>query len=271
MLKLTLVDVFGNGPMTGNQLAVVQGATGLASETMQAIATEMNFSETTFVVDESTGRARVRIFTPADEIPFAGHPTLGTAWVVAKGRRSIALELPIGDVQVEFRDRLAWLTAPATRHDGTIPVTEAASLVGLTPEALDPTLGHHVVECGLRYWLIGIRDLASLRNVRVALNGRTDMAVFAVCREPYTDAANFAARMLWNDGRSDREDPATGSANAAFADHLRLAGISGRFVVEQGFEIGRPSGISLEIADAVKVGGRVGIFAEGRIDDTALT
>jgi trans-2,3-dihydro-3-hydroxyanthranilate isomerase len=102
-MELTIVDVFAEQPLSGNQLAVVEGCADLIGDAMQDIAREMNFSETTFVIDQAEDRANVRIFTPAAELPFAGHPTLGTAWVLAGGKGRFILDLDAGAVPVEFR------------------------------------------------------------------------------------------------------------------------------------------------------------------------
>ncbi|MCZ6710218.1 MAG: PhzF family phenazine biosynthesis isomerase, partial [Gammaproteobacteria bacterium] len=112
-MKLTIVDVFAESRYSGNQLAVVEDCGGLDSKRMQDIAREMNFSETTFVVSQTDERARVRIFTPETELPFAGHPTLGTAWVLTGGEGAYILDLDVGPVAVRFADGLGWISPPA--------------------------------------------------------------------------------------------------------------------------------------------------------------
>ena len=113
IMKFDLVDVFAEEALAGNQLAVVHDAGHLTTEQIQAIALETNFSETTFVVSRSEDRARVRISTPIQELPFAGHPTLGTASVLANGRDHFTLELAVGDVRVEFADDIARMAPPS--------------------------------------------------------------------------------------------------------------------------------------------------------------
>ena len=119
-MRVSIVDVFAEEALTGNQLAVVRHCEHLDSATMQAVAQEMNFAETTFVVEEGDGEARVRIFTPAQELPFAGHPTLGTAWVLGRDRSAYTLDLAAGRVCVTFdASGIAWLaTSPgdSRRH-----------------------------------------------------------------------------------------------------------------------------------------------------------
>jgi trans-2,3-dihydro-3-hydroxyanthranilate isomerase len=274
-MQITIVDVFAERPYEGNQLAVVRDAAGLDTERMQAIAREMNFSETTFVVAESDGRATVRIFTPGEELPFAGHPTLGTAWVLAAGRNEYVLDLPVGQVPVAFRDGLAWLTPPAAEFGAEILPEIVAELIGVEEEDLDLSITPRTVRCGPWFHIAAVRDVAVLKRIQVDMDVRAGLGVggfpFVVCRSGYSKDADYAARMLFYDGVSMREDPATGSANAAFAQYLHRLGERGRFVVEQGFEIRRPSRIYLDVANdgaggmPVTVGGRVQPVVEGRL------
>ena len=133
-MKFSIVDVFAESRYAGNQLAVIEEAAELTSSAMQLIAREMNFSETTFVTARSTKVATVRIFTPAEELPFAGHPTLGTAWVLTGGRGGLVLDLKAGRVPVRFDGDIGWLTPP--------PVTEG--------EASTPTRPPLCLDCGRR-------------------------------------------------------------------------------------------------------------------------
>ncbi len=270
-MKLTIVDVFAEARYQGNQLAVVEDAAALDAATMQAIAREMNFSETTFVTARSAGRASVRIFTPGQELPFAGHPTLGTAWVLCAGQGSVTLALGAGDVPVRFDAGIGWLTPPPAQHAaGPDPVT-AAALLGLQPEDLDPQLPPQTVTCGPTFPIIGVNSLAALKRMHVDRERQLELGIdgfpFAVCRGSYSADADFAARMQFFDGTGMREDPATGSANAAFASYLRESGFAGSAVVEQGFEIQRPSRIHLRVGDTLAVGGKVQAVAEGRLLD----
>lgn len=270
-MKLTIVDVFAEARYQGNQLAVVEGARDLDAATMQSIAREMNFSETTFVTEHGDGRARVRIFTPAEELPFAGHPTLGTAWVLTGGRGRVTLALGAGDVPVTFEGDIGWLTPPPARHAAGPDAQTAAELLGLEPDELDPELAPAMVTCGPTFPIVGVRSLDVLKRVHVDLARQRALGVggfpFAVCRGGYSADADYAARLLFFDGMAIREDPATGSANAAFASYLREHGYRGPAVVEQGFEIGRPSRIHLSVGDELAVGGRVQPVAEGRLLD----
>jgi trans-2,3-dihydro-3-hydroxyanthranilate isomerase len=268
-MKLTIVDVFAESRYEGNQLAVVQGAGALDSQTMQAVAREMNFSETTFVLEQANERARMRIFTPGEELPFAGHPTLGTAWVLGRDRNAFTLDMPIGAVRVTFRDGVAWMVPPAGELGEPLAPEQAARLIGLDVTELDPGIPPRIVRCGPTFPIVAVRSMGALRRIRVEQAVQAELGIpgfpFVVCRGGYRPDAAFAARMLFFDGLSMREDPATGSANAAFAHYLRHLGERGQLVVEQGFEIRRPSRIYLQVAETVAVGGRVQPVAEGTL------
>ena len=261
-MHCSIVDVFAERPLAGNQLAVVRNCAELDTATMLAITREVNFSETTFVIDEMPGEARVRIFTPDRELPFAGHPTLGTAWVLGRGRDRQTLHLGAGQVPVDFgSDGIAWMRPPAVELGEFLDPATAAALTGLDKTEIDSRYPCRHAAVGPRFLLIGLRSLESLRRMeinRTVKSGIADgvLGIFAFANEAYNEDADFAARMI-SLGRWLREDPATGSANTAFAAYLRSLGVSGRIVVEQGFEIERPSRLYLEVADEIRVGGRV--------------
>jgi trans-2,3-dihydro-3-hydroxyanthranilate isomerase len=270
-MHYSIVDVFAESAFAGNQLAVVRDAATLDTAAMQRIALEFNYSETTFVTAESADRATVRIFTPNQELPFAGHPTLGTAWLIANGKGSITLELGAGDVSVWFERDIAWMRPPPMVTLGTIEPSAAAARIGLNVDDLDTDLGPVRLQCGPEFSLIGVRDLDALRRARAPAPPQgtgIGNAPFVVCRGGYLADSAFAARMFFFDGASMREDPATGSANAAFAQYLAGRGVRGTLCVDQGHEIGRPSLIYLKLAENVAVGGKVQLVADGRIVQT---
>jgi trans-2,3-dihydro-3-hydroxyanthranilate isomerase len=272
-MKLTIVDVFAESKYAGNQLAVVQGAGALSTQTMQAIALEMNYSETTFVTAQGADSARVRIFTPNQELPFAGHPTLGTAWVLAGGVGTFTLELAAGLVPVRFEEGLGWLTPPPVVFGEHLEPAAAAALLGLEAAALDPNYPAQFAEVGPKFVLIGLKRLVDLKRAKLdeALyyqyleSGLPSQSVFVFSSEAYAADAHFGARMFFHAGGL-REDPATGSANCAFAAYLReLQGEIGLRVVDQGVEIQRPSRLYLEIGQELAVGGRVFVSAVGEL------
>ena len=264
-MDCTIVDVFAERPLAGNQLAVVRKCAHLSTAAMQAIALETNFSETTFVTAERDGEADVRIFTPAQELPSAGHPTLGTAWVLGRERGDYALCLEAGRVPVWFGDDgIAWLTAPAVEPGAVLDLRDAAALVGVGREHIDPFLPPRFASAGgLGFVFIGLRGHEALREACIdarahagTVVAREAIGVFLYCPGAPDADSDFRARMFFQaDGW--REDPATGSANAALAGMLRSAGRAGRVTVAQGVEMGRPSRVYLDIGETIRVGGRV--------------
>lgn len=270
-MDCTIVDVFAEKPLSGNQLAVVHGAMHLDTAEMQAIAREMNYSETTFAVDESPDQARVRIFTPTRELPFAGHPTLGTAWVLGRNRDSYTLDLPAGCVSVKFDDNgIVWMEPPPVESGDMLGTQSAAALTGLSPGDIDARYPCRFATIGPRFALVGVKGLDVLRRAKVRpdvygdIVGSDEIGVFVFTEGAYSDDAHFAARMFHHRGL--REDPATGTANTAFASHLRSLGVQGGIVVEQGFEVGRPSRLYLDVAETIRVGGKVRPVLSGRFD-----
>ena len=264
-MRLNIVDVFAEAPLQGNQLAVIRDAQGLDTASMQAIAREMNFSETTFVTEEHDNHAVVRIFTPSNELPFAGHPTLGTAWVLARERDAYRLSLGVGVVPVRFDAGLAWMTPPKATFGEPIEAASAAQCIGLKEHELDRRYPACHVQCGPRFKLVFVRALESLERASALPEAVLDEACFVVCEEGRLADSQFTARMFFHDGASLREDPATGSANSAFATYLRDRGRRGSLRVDQGYEIGRPSRIYIEIGAELAVGGKVQPVAEGKL------
>jgi len=270
--SLVQLDVFSARPLAGNPLAVFPDARGLSDGEMQALARETNHSETTFVLprDPETERARgvrVRIFTVTEELPFAGHPTLGTAFVLrgATGAAEVALELGVGRVPVRFEDApgqpvFGEMTQPepmlGERHDRQ----EVAAVLGLPAGDLDPDLPAQRVSTGLPFVVVPFRTLQGLRALRFDLAraeawlaGRGGGHFFLVARETEDPAARLHARMIFSGG----EDPATGSASGCAAAWMVAHGVAApdeRVLIEQGLEVGRPSRI---LVRASRTGGRV--------------
>lgn len=274
-MRLTLVDVFAEHRYAGNQLAVVQDAAVLADDEMQAIAREMNFSETTFVLAESPGAATVRIFTPTQELPFAGHPTLGTAWVLTEGAGTITLQLPMGPVPVHFdaANGIGWLQPPAPQLGAIFDPQQAAALLGLSAGDLHPQLPPQLVQLGPEFLFVPLQGDGSLRRARLDA-GRHDallaagvpaFGVFLFCEGEPGIKPDYRARMFFRTPEV-REDPATGSANAALAGYLRHhLGRPISVTVEQGTEIQRPSRIYVRADAEIAVGGRVQCVMRGKL------
>ncbi len=272
------MDVFTSRPLEGNALAVFTDARGLSDSEMQAIARETNLSETTFVLPDPAAAgdpARVRIFTVGEEVPFAGHPTLGTAAVLrgASGRREIALALGVGEIPVAFEDRPDGTFGEMRQRDpvfGAVhPRGEIARATGLAEADLADDVPAQTVSTGLAFTLVPVRSLASLRALRLDVPraeeylSRTGGGFFYfVARETVDPAARLHARMLFYGG----EDPATGSAAGCCAAWMRRYGLSApgeRVAIEQGLEVRRPSRIFVrasgdgERVTDVRVGGYV--------------
>ena len=267
MMKLDILDVFAEAPLAGNQLAVVRNAAPLSPERMQAMALEMNFSETTFVISESEERARVRIFTPTQELPFAGHPTLGTAWVMGRERAHFTLELDSGDVRVEFEDGVAWMTPPPVELRESYPPSEIAAQLGLETSAIHSRLAPQRGDIGLEFLFVGLRSVALLEGLHMTLERLQELpsfGLFAFAPRDDSKIPNFRARMFFESGGL-REDPATGSANSIFAAYLtQYFGPEFAILVDQGVEMGRPSRIYLEAKKGgIRVGGKVQSIASG--------
>src|SRR4029453_16654426 len=274
-MRLTIVDVFAERRLAGNQLAVVRDAATLTTAEMQAIALEMNFSETTFVVEEGPSAAKVRIFTPAHELPFAGHPTLGTAWVLASGRGDYTLKLAAGDVKVVFEsDGRGWIAPPMPKLGGTLAREQAAKLVGLKSGDIDANLPIQLADRAPKFVLVPLMSIDLLGRARLDLAAHRTLVAeglllrdtFAFCFAPGSHApgGDYAARMFFEANGEVREDPATGSANACLAAYLQAWGRNAA-VVDQGVEMGRPSRLYLEMGARLRVGGRVQAVAEGRL------
>jgi trans-2,3-dihydro-3-hydroxyanthranilate isomerase len=289
-LPFATLDVFTAQRFAGNPLAVVFDADGLDDVTMQKVAREFSHPETVFLLRPMAGgTARVRIFTPVLELPFAGHPTVGTALLLAlKGRDSdIVLEEKIGPIKCSARPngadrgsaRFALPDLPKPEGAPASRETIAAAL-GLKPDDIGCK---HLVPArwslGNAFTFVPVRDLDAIRRCRVdnakwddAFEGRS--AAYVFCRDT-VDANDFHARMF-----APRlgviEDPATGSAAAAFAglcaQALSLGNGEHHFVIEQGYEMGRPSLIELQLTmkdgklTTASIGGQAVVVTEGMIE-----
>lgn len=254
-------DVFAAERYAGNQLAVVEEATDLSTDEMQAIANEMNYSETTFVTGSDADSWDVRIFTPSDEVPFAGHPTLGTAAVIrdhlADGRPDeVTLHLQVGDVPVRVEGETYWMTQRAPEFGRTFDRETAADALGLAPADLREDLPVQWVSTGLPTVVVPLRDRDALERIDVdpagyeSLTGDHDgKNVLAFCAHPRDDAHDYADR-VFAPYYDVPEDPATGSSNGCLAAYLARHGDGAvDAVVEQGYEMGRPSLLHLRATD----------------------
>ena len=284
--RYVVCDVFAGEALAGNPLAVVLDADDLDDARMQAIARELNLSETVFVrpAVEAPHRAALRIFTPARELPFAGHPTVGTAALLAlhagDARAAFELEEKIGAVAcfVERRDErraVARFRAPRLPERLEPPPPAAAVAAALGLGVPDLARAPEVWSAGVPFPCVALRSLDALARARP--RGTLD-DVGAGFGHVYCYVAAGRRRIrarMFAPGAGVAEDPATGSAAAAFAGllHARERPSDGRYdvAIEQGVEMGRPSRIDLRLVvrdaalAAVEIGGEVVVVAEGQL------
>lgn len=295
------LDVFTAQPLAGNPLAVFPDATGLEPKTMQALAREMNLSETTFVTQTSAATRRVRFFTPAAEIPLAGHPTIGTWWLLAElgalplnadGVTHVTQETGAGVLPVDIyaeQGRVTRVVMTQTEPQFGDPVVAGARLakaLGGQAGLLLKQPAPQVVSTALPQLMVPIKSLAKLTALP---SGGAGMALAELLRELGTDCAMCYALeteqpgatvhcRMFAPGLGVPEDPATGSAAGALGCYLvwhglvRPHGGVARITIEQGIEIGRPSVIHVEIAvgnggeiTSVRVGGQAVTVISGEV------
>lgn len=286
-LPFHIVDVFAEEKYAGNQLAVFRDEEGLPGELMQRIAKEMNFQESTFItgVDLDSLVFKVRIFTKERELPFAGHPTLGTAYVIQKaivGRQveKVTLDLKAGMIPVTFsyvdgEADVLWMKQLNPVFGETHPPEPVAEFLGLEPEDIDADWPIQEVSTGVPFFMIPLRTRDAVLRTRINRDkleaytrGTEAKLPLVFCREPVNPENHLKVRMI---GSTD-EDPATGSANGCLAGYLvkyrYFGGAKVDVRVEQGYEIGRPSLLYLRSEDRgeeidVYVGGRNAMVAKG--------
>lgn len=292
--QLRIVDVFSERAFAGNQLAVVLDGRGFSTDLMQRIAREMNFSETTFILppDDPAHGARLRIFTPTAEMAFAGHPTIGTAWVMAteqlvpRGALEFILEEPIGPVPVRGvnnHGRLTfWMTHPRLSFGKTFDRARVAAAIGLSESYLVPGLPTQIASTGLPFLYVPLRDAravdsAALHHTR--LKALADAPAFGLFLFAAVGPGRLYSRMLADD---IHEDPATGSASGPLGALAVSYGLVPRapkvsLVSEQGTKMGRQSFIHIELTygdtedlpASIEVGGSVAAVLSGTLADFA--
>jgi trans-2,3-dihydro-3-hydroxyanthranilate isomerase len=298
-LPYRIVDVFTDRMFGGNPLAVVLDGRGVTDTEMQALAREMNLSETTFVLppDDPANDFRVRIFTPGRELPMAGHPTIGTAFVLAREKMlpaggdilTIRFEEKVGPIPVRLEmkngvpDKI-WMTQPRPAFGPVFPNAAAvAEMLGIDPAGIRNDLPIEVVSCGMPFLFVPVRDLATMRRLsfnrdlsRGALESLGVSEVFAFAMEVENAGSTVHSRMFAPE-LGVPEDPATGGASGPLGSYLVRYGLvpaqpKTSIVSEQGIEMGRPSFIHIEIAQEaneiteVKVGGQTVFVGGGEIE-----
>jgi trans-2,3-dihydro-3-hydroxyanthranilate isomerase len=284
------LDVFSSRPFEGNSLAVFPDGRGLTDQEMQDLAREMNLSETTFILPrdktvEGERGVRVRIFTVQEELPFAGHPTLGTAFFLrgSTGAGEVALELKVGKVPVRFQETpgeppFGEMTQVEPKFGPAHDRETVVRATSLRDGDIDPSLPIQTVSTGLPFTVVPLRGLEAMRRLQVDLKGAGEYLersgggnfFYFVTRETVDPTARLHARMLFYNG----EDPATGSAAGCAAAWMvanRVAQPDERVLIEQGVEMLRPSRIFVRAARMddrvvnVRVGGNAVEVLRGEV------
>jgi trans-2,3-dihydro-3-hydroxyanthranilate isomerase len=285
-----IVDVFAESKYTGNQLAVFTNAEDISSEEMQQIAKEINYSETTFIAPSQSvdGVYDVRIFTPLQELPFAGHPTLGTAFIlqekiIKRGINQIVLNLKVGQIPVtlDYANEAVeclWMKQQTPKFYSTFSQEDIAAVLGLEAKEIDGGFPIQEVSTGIPFVIVPLNNLSSLKSIKIDkekyykfIDKTLAKCILAFCSETECLDNHLHVRVFC-DYLGIPEDPATGSANGCLAGYLVKYLYFGsdkiNVRVEQGYEIGRPSLLLLrgETRDReieVNVGGKVILVAKG--------
>jgi trans-2,3-dihydro-3-hydroxyanthranilate isomerase len=297
-LSYCLVDVFTDRAFGGNPLAVVMDGRDLSTDAMQALAREFNLSETTFVLPPQDPQHdyHVRIFTPAVELPMAGHPTVGTAFVLAYKQlvqtgqeTTITFEEGVGPIPVTFKVQAGQLQSiqmrqPLPTFGATFSDRAAiAEMLSLDPADLDASLPLEVVSCGVPFLYVPIKSLSAMRTIQLrrdvwerTLRDFEASQIFAFTQEVEVAGSTVHSRMF-APGMGIVEDPATGAASGPLGcylvrhKHTNSSGIV-EIISEQGIEMGRPSFIQIAIEHeggditGVQVGGQCYFMGEGYIE-----
>jgi len=282
-----IVDVFAEAKYQGNQLAVFLNGLNYSDEEMQALALEMNYSETTFICanDENDNSYDVRIFTPNSEVPFAGHPTLGTAYIikeilVKKSIASIILNLKVGKIKVDFNPDGALFMKQIEPVFGSIMnPSDFADFLGLSINDIDNNFPIEEVSTGLPFFIIPLNTLDTVKKAKVNIDkffhfikNTEAKAILIFCPETYEN--NDLNARVFVDYYGIPEDPATGSANGCLAGYLIKNNYFNKskinIKVEQGYEINRPSILYLKAEKNndnidIYVGGKVKLIAKGEL------
>jgi trans-2,3-dihydro-3-hydroxyanthranilate isomerase len=285
-LNFHIVDVFAETKYAGNQLAVFRGAGELSGVEMQRIAREINFSETTFIISDepNKGGFEVRIFTPREEVPFAGHPTLGTAYIINQAilqgkANEVVLNLKVGQIPVRFSpDGYCWMKQIQPVFGPTHEAGILADVLGLNAHDLDERFPVEEVSTGLPFFIVPLKTIAALRQAKVdqgkyfeLIKNTLAKGILIFCPETH-EADNDLSVRVFVDYYGVPEDPATGSGNGCLAGYLVKQRYFGQERInirsEQGYEIGRPSLLLLKAEGSggkidVAVGGKCVVVAKG--------
>jgi trans-2,3-dihydro-3-hydroxyanthranilate isomerase len=281
-----IVDVFAEKKYAGNQLAVFREAGALSGDQMQQIARETNFSETTFILRDGPrdGGYDVRIFTPGEEVPFAGHPTLGTAHIIRSeilnGKaEAVTLNLKVGKIPVTFaQDGYIWMKQIEPEFGKRHSAEAMAAILGLTQSDIDDRFPVQEVSTGLPFFIVPLKSIKALRSAKIDrdkyfafIKDSWAKGILVFCPQAH-EAGNDISVRVFVDCFGIPEDPATGSGNGCLAGYLVKHRYFGKASIdirsEQGYEIGRPSLLLLKAEEhagsiRISVGGKAVIVAKG--------
>ena len=276
--------MFAQEKFAGNQLAVVTNASALSGAEMQKIANEFHFSETTFVISQSGNGYGIRIFTPSTEVPFAGHPILGTAYIIRKyvEKRTVEqlnLILKLGQVPVFFDGEVAWMQQKPPQFGKTFSVKFFEDLLNLSTSDFDTEYPIQRVSTGLPFIIVPLKSLSSVKKAKINHNfmpqliKRAKAGILLFCPQTYSKTNKLNVR-VFVDAFGIPEDPGTGSGNGCLAAYLSKYQYFGNsdleISVEQGYEINRPSILYLKTKAnketiLIQVGGQVRLVAKGEL------
>jgi len=285
--KFYILDVFAEQKYAGNQLAVVRNASILSDEQMLKITREMNFSETTFILSDEPhdGGYDVRIFTPAEEVPFAGHPTLGTAFIIRNEIikdpvEQVVLNLKVGQIPVNFENDIIWMKPKEPVFGDMFEPDEIVQFLTVDKNDIDDRFPIQYVSIGIDFLFVPLKSLDAIKRASIIkdkffdwIKDKQIKCVFVFCPETYSSENDMNVR-LFADCLGIVEDPATGSANSCLAAYLVKHKYFGKDIidirVEQGYEIGRPSLLYLKAQKNngridISVGGEVKMIAKGTL------
>ncbi|WP_419887482.1 PhzF family phenazine biosynthesis protein [Neobacillus niacini] len=285
-MKFFIVDVFAENKYEGNQLAVFIPERKIDTTEMQKIAREMNFSETTFIMSglQDNGGYDVKIFSPDSELPFAGHPTLGTAYVInylidrSEGSE-VKLNLPVGQIPVIFEDKYAWMTQNQPEFGANVEIDRISAALEINRDDINTDFPIQVVSTGLPSVIVHLKSLDALSRCKIGhrayadlLKDLGDVNLLVFTTETASPENDINVR-LFMPIPGYLEDPATGSANGNLAGYLLEHNFFNsneiNYRVEQGAFIGRPSLLKIhakktDIHYHIQVGGQIIVVSEGK-------
>jgi trans-2,3-dihydro-3-hydroxyanthranilate isomerase len=284
-INYSIVDVFSQGKYTGNQLAVFKNTGNISDSEMQQIAKEINYSETTFILSdkEKAGGYDVRIFTPNEEVPFAGHPTLGTAYIIRneilnEPSDKLILNFKGGQILVSFdnQEEILWMKQYKPTFGRILDTNKVFEVLNIDKEYIDDRFPIQEVSTGLSVIIVPLKSLEAVKKVNInrekyfKLIEHTDAkAILVFCPEVYNSENDLNVRDF-AEYYGIPEDAATGSSNGCLASYLVKYRYFGKseinISVEQGYEIKRPSLLFLKASEDT---GEITVFVGGKVEKIA--